>query len=127
MAAVSDQLSEERYRAKYGRYTPAQESRLKDLQAASAMPAPAPAGPVAAEERDRRSTEKHLAIHRGKCLELGQCSLMPSKTEASNAVTVASNEEARFVAKYGRSRSVPVLAAGIGSAPCEHACCQLGL
>ena len=158
MAAAGDQFFEERYRAKYGRYTPAEESRLKDRQAASGLTTPAPAGPVccrsghrhdrlavytsvstadrfrakygrslAVEERDRRSREEHLAVHQGKCLELGQCPLMPSKTEASNTVTATSNEEARVVAKYGRSRSVPELAAGIGSAPCEHACCQHGL
>ena len=158
MAAVSDQSSEERYRAKYGRYTPAQKSRVRDVQAASAATATEPAGPVccrswhrhdrlvvstsistgdrfrakygrslAVEERDRRSAEEHLAVHRGKCLEIGQCSLMSPKTEASNAVTATSSEEARFVAKYGRIRSVPDPATGIGSAPCEHTCCQHGL
>ncbi len=113
MATVSDQSSEERYRAKYGRYTPAQESRLKDVQAASAVTATEPAGPVCC-----RSWHRHDRL---------VVSTSISTDRFRNAVTATSSEEARFVAKYGRIQSVPDLATGIDSAPCEHTCCQHGL
>ena len=140
MAAVSDQFSEERYRAKYGRYTPAQESRLKDMQAASAVTATEPAGPACCRSWHRQdrlvvstsiSSGTRFRAKYGRSLAIDERDRrsveVPPKTEASNPVTTTSNEEARFVAKYGRSRSLPDLATGIDSASCEHACCQHGL
>jgi len=80
VAGVNDQLTEERYRAKYGRYTPAEESRRKAAEVTRAHTA--------------------TACEREAC-----CQRIASKASVNRRVLgVLSNSDAdaRFRAKWGR-------------------------
>lgn len=142
IASANPQLSEEQYRAKYGRYSPAHEKRLKSTQAANAQdpavccrsihsPGQIPDSEARyrakygvnspAEEARQNAAQKELAAHLAKCVELGECPRMPVLESAAAPVSPI---EARLQAKYGlpAKRPEPVQPA----APCEHACCQHG-
>jgi cytochrome c5 len=144
VANASDPTAEERYRIKYGRYTPAEEAR----RAGRTQPRQHMAGdccrsahgaPVAmaatkndpsseearfaakygrvppqAEVRERRA-EPELAAHHQKCIEIGQCSRTPPYAMA--AVTPAPSDAGlRLKAKYGASESA---SSGAGAAKDE--------
>ena len=100
-SAIADARDEE-VRVKYGRFTPATETRLK-------------------------AVGEDVARHQGRCLEMGQCSSTHAQ-EAVNVTAVLPAGEARFQAKYGRAYEAAVKPARVLAAPaaCEHACCQSG-
>ena len=119
-AASNDQLAEERYRMKYGRYTPAEEARLKVVAAErkdaveyvgqaccrhmphdNALVAREPSANEAwfrakfgrntpAYEGGKKVVEAQVAAHVVKCAELGRCPLI-AVSKAADTTTVARN------------------------------------
>lgn len=143
-------FQEQQYRAKYGRYSPAYEAKLKTEQATMApiqIENAVPdccrilqAGKVDfAEERNRvkygryspakeaevQAAQLALLKHAQACRALESC---PLPTATQPTVTTLSNRDARSIAKYGRvfpamKATVAVVTAKHIEA-CEHACCQ---
>lgn len=118
-AASSDQLAEERYRMKYGRYTPAEEARRKAVAdkrkdaaeyvgqaccrnmphdtALTVKPSANEAWfrakfgrSTPAYEAEKRAVEVQVVAHVAKCKELGRCPL-PLVTKSVDTTTVARN------------------------------------
>ena len=118
-AASNDQFAEERYRMKYGRYTPAEEARRKAVAAEKNdaveyvgqaccrhMPhdtalAMKPSANDAwfrakfgrntpAYEAGKKAVEVQVAAHVAKCAELGRCPLT-AVSKAADTTTVARN------------------------------------
>ena len=127
--AATDAMAEERYRIKYGRYTPAEEARRatrtevsQDTAGACCRTHPSIAAVMTdapgqearfaakygrltpqAEARKRRS-DAGLAAHVKECVEIGQCSRMHGAT-AVKAVAPSGQTDAdlRLRAKYGQT------------------------
>jgi hypothetical protein len=147
-SARANSETEERYRAKYGRYTEAYEAREK---AAHKVDAPACCRNMNAlfknEPRESftealfrskygRSTprvearEKLVAEANAKnvrrCVELGKCTLMKADTSTPKAARAHSWSDDFYRSKYGRPlaarREEIDLAAG--NVTCEHDCCK---
>ena len=76
--AVKASVLDERFRAKYGRYSPTEERRLK-------------------------TNGEEVAMHHSRCIGLGRCALAHKQT-AARKTPIVTDSEARFWAKYGRSR-----------------------
>jgi hypothetical protein len=152
-ANSTDSFTEERYRAKYGRYTPAAEARQKLVakpeapaccRSVSASFKNAPRWQASAEAVFRtkhgRNTpagearEKLAAterrMHLLSCAELGKCTFMqPDKPPVltSSAAAVDSWREEFFRAKYGRAFQVNTeaeLSLSAAKVTCEHDCCK---
>lgn len=141
MMAADGPSQEERYRAKYGRYTPAYEARMAAKPSAPIVAEAIPAccrslhasqlRPTLAEEGNRvkygryspagealaRVAMADTETHGRACLGLDQC--------AKAAIT---SDEARSLAKSGRAFGRKVAPIAFAAArhfdPCEHACCQ---
>ncbi len=143
-------FQEQQYRAKYGRYTPAYEAKLKSEQAVIApiqIENDVPdccrtlnAGKVdLAEERNRvkygryspakevevQAAQLALLKHVRACRVLDRC---PVPTATLPTVATLSNRNAQSIAKYGRvfpaKKATVAVVAARHTEPCEHACCQ---
>ena len=131
IASPTDNLVEERHKAKYGRYTPAEEKRrstLKPVQASNEMPDHAcckrVAGgetlmPAASEAWHRakfgrntprfenaiRAADVELVAHEKKCTELGRCAVAVAKADSAGRNTdswnVSEADEARLRMRLG--------------------------
>jgi hypothetical protein len=120
LAASSDQSAEERYRMKYGRYTPAEEARRQRVEAERKdvveyvgetccrhMPqdtalAMKPSANEAwfrakfgrntpAYEAGRKAADVQVAAYLARCAELGRCPLFRVSKTDENSTTVATN------------------------------------
>ena len=117
-AIASDPYAEERFKAKYGRYTPAEEARREALKKAAKAQNAAPSSELAiCDMPDCCGSTKAMA-----------------KTEVSNADTYA---EALFRAKFGRPSPMKetriaeakreVNERVVAAAPmCDRGCCHRG-
>jgi hypothetical protein len=168
LATQGDPMAEERYRMKYGRYTPAEEARQKAAKERSAD-ATAYVGQsccrhmkhettvervtlnsasteayfkmkygrsIPGAEAREKAAEEQVAMHIRKCAELDRCPLVAVENATSSRNVAASNSDAWFRAKYGRSvpsveRKVATLAkderllvAAANPVPCEMECCK---
>lgn len=145
MMAADGQLAEERYKGKYGRYTPAKEAAMKAAQPVGARAAAccelmAERGRVALSNNEERFHAKFgryspareaqmkvertiLAAHSRKCTAMPQCLEMPAMVEQT--APAISESAARSLAKFGRLpvASEPALLA-VNNQTCEHSCCQ---
>ena len=145
MMAADGQLAEERYKGKYGRYTPTKEAAMKAaqpvvLRAAACCELIAERGRLALSNNEERfhakfgrySTAREaqmkveretLAANSRKCTTMPQCLEMPAIVEQT--APALSESAARSVAKYGRLPvgSEPALLA-VSNQTCEHSCCQ---
>jgi hypothetical protein len=154
-AAAIGSSAEERYRAKYGRYTSAEGARKKtaanqeepaccrnlnaSLRNVSSSQAPAEAlfrakygrNTAMADARERQAAHESAKRVRS-CVELGQCKLMEASTRAVDAALRAPAESwwtTRLRTKYGNTFSRNTereLVLSEVSKSCEHACCRFG-
>lgn len=150
VAALGAQINseaEERYRAKYGRYTQAFEARQKvpTLQAAgccrninasfknqlresfaeAVFRGKYGRSATAAAAREERAGEAN-AQHVHMCVELGKCTLMEAQVVNPAPQREVAGTGESYRAKYGRAlgpsgKEVQLAAAKV---PCEHACCR---
>jgi hypothetical protein len=126
-AGTNDPMAEDRYRSKYGRYTPAEEARKAarlEVKADAAPPCCHPAEAMRSRtvtwsEQEARFAAKYgrpapsvaagdqaarneLAAHTEKCIALGHCARSHSTITKAPAVTTQPGEsDLRFQAKYG--------------------------
>ena len=129
-AGTNDPMAEERFRMKYGRYTPAEEARsaarsevIQDVAGAccrkmhgaatasvAASEASGPGGLLAAKvgrltpqrEARKRKVDAELAAHVKKCVEIGQCERVHGATaKAATVISAPTDAEGRLRAKYG--------------------------
>ena len=154
-AAAIGSSAEERYRARYGRYTSAEGARKKtaanheepaccrnvngSFKNALSSRAPAEArfrakygrNTAMAEARERQAAQETAKRVRS-CGELGQCTPMEASTRAVDTTLRASAESwwtTRLRTKYGNTFSPNrerELVLFEVSKSCEHACCRFG-
>jgi len=128
LAGTHDPMAEERYRMKYGRYTPAEEARRAARpevnheagaccrtmhgSSTSALVGSDASGqgarfaakfgriPPQAEARTR-VVEADLAAHVMKCVEIGQCARVHTAATAAIVTSAPTDAQLRLRAKYG--------------------------
>jgi hypothetical protein len=143
-------FQEQQYRAKYGRYTPAYEAKLKSEPTAKSFLQIEEVAPDCcrnlhtaqidlAEERNRakygrysprkeaqvRAAQVELAGHVRACRVLERCPLPAATLPAPAALSIG---EAQSLAKYGRvfaaQKATVAVVAARHTKRCEHACCK---
>jgi len=142
LAYGTDQTADERFRIKYGRYSPLVEARNQAIARAAHEETPlccrtASLSRTALQERLRaklgrtttgeevreRKAAEETAARAEKCLGLGTCTRMDEKPLRTDAATppLSTEVKQRASEKYGRSFEI---AAAPGTGTCEHDCCK---
>jgi hypothetical protein len=149
IAGANDPFAEERYRMKNGRYTPAEEARLKSRREAAPKStaaccrsafASAIADPASNEARFRikngrntpaveareRALSAAAAIHIQKCIEMAKCASMNSEKQTAKSAAAETNphmKQGRLVLMEEERSETNAVASTQGPA-CEHECCR---
>ena len=141
--AANGQLSEEQYKTKYGRSTPAAEARLKNAGPVKVAAEPAdccrtlPQKGLVASANQRLNEERirakyglfdHAKVVRDEhvrdCLNAGQC----ERPDSSRPVAAKTATTAFLETKFGRRPAVkaaePLLSAMSTPEQCPHQCCH---